>query len=237
LKTAKLNFSVDVAEEQHIKYVEEICKLYEESAKKRGIGIAKRKPEYLELKIKEKKAIIALTTHEGAETVAGFCYIETWEGKNYVANSGLIVKEEYRNHGLAKRIKKFVFDYTRKKYPNSKIFGITTSLAVMKMNSDLGYKPVTFSELTRDDAFWNGCQSCKNFDILTRTERTNCLCTAMLFNPKAIKKKEFVETIKKTEKKIPQKLKTPKAQRIKEVKTAGRSKANKSPRPPKGGSQ
>lgn len=224
MKINKPKFSVQVAEEKHIVFVEEICKLYEESAKKRGTGIAKRKPEYLEAKIREQKGIIAISEDND---VAGFCYIETWEGKNYVANSGLIVKEEYRNFGLAKRIKKFVFDYTTRKYPNSKIFGITTSLAVMKMNSDLGYKPVTFSELTKDDAFWSGCQSCKNFDILTRTERTNCLCTAMLYNPKESKKKEFVKAITSVDKKIPQKLRSAKSQRIKEVKTAGKSKANK----------
>lgn len=225
MKTHKPKFSIVVAGEEHIKFCDELCNLYEESAKKRGTGIAKRKPEYVALKMQEQKAIIALVNN--GETFAGFCYIETFSGKNYVANSGLIVKEEYRQHGLAKKIKKFVFEYTRKKYPNAKIFGITTSLAVMKINSDLGYKPVTYSELTNDDAFWEGCKSCKNFDILTRNERKNCICTAMLFDPKSVKKKEFVESLKKVDKKIPQKLKSPKAQRIKEVKTAGKSKANK----------
>ncbi|MFN8283606.1 MAG: GNAT family N-acetyltransferase [Chitinophagales bacterium] len=219
-------FAVQTASSEHIRYAEELCKLYEESAKKRGTGIAKRDPEYIKEKISQKKAIIALTAqHE----LAGFCYIETWQGKNYVANSGLIVKEAFRKHGLAKRIKKFVLDYTRKKYPQAKIFGITTSLAVMKLNSDLGYKPVTFSELTQDDAFWSGCKSCVNYDVLTRTNRTNCLCTAMLFDPKEDKKKEFVKA-QKVEKKIPAKLKTPKAQRIKVVKTGGLSKANKKAR-------
>ena len=223
LKKTADKFIVQIAEEQHISYAQELCELYEESAKKRGTGIAKRDPEYIKEKILQGKAIIAFTTEN---ILTGFCYIETWQGKDYVANSGLIVKEEYRHFGLAKRIKKFVFEYTKKKFPNAKIFGITTSLAVMKLNSDLGYKPVTFSELTKDDAFWNGCKSCINYDVLTRTERKNCLCTAMLYNPKDEKKKEFA-SIKKVEKKIPAKLKTPKAQRIKVVKTAGKSKANK----------
>ncbi|MEN8879541.1 MAG: GNAT family N-acetyltransferase, partial [Polaribacter sp.] len=74
--------------------------------------------------------------------------------------------------------------HSRTKFPNAKVFSITTGLAVMKLNSDLGYKPVTFSELTDDQTFWNGCQTCKNFDILTRTERKMCLCTGMLFDPK-----------------------------------------------------
>jgi hypothetical protein len=47
----------------------------------------------------------------------------------------------------------------------------------------LGYRPVTFSELTDDPEFWKGCQTCKNFDILTRTERKMCLCTGMLYDP------------------------------------------------------
>ncbi len=223
LKKTSTTFVVQTANSEHLDFAEELCKLYEESAKKRGTGIAKRDPEYIKEKILQEKAIIALTADNH---IAGFCYIETWEGKNYVANSGLIVKEEFRHHGLAKRIKKFVLDYTRKKYPQAKIFGITTSLAVMKLNSDLGYKPVTFSELTQDDAFWSGCKSCINYDVLTRTDRKNCLCTGMLFDPKEEKKKEFA-TIKKVEKKIPAKLKTPKAQRIKVVKSGGRSKANK----------
>ncbi|HQV79060.1 MAG TPA: GNAT family N-acetyltransferase [Chitinophagales bacterium] len=221
-KTAE-KFSVQIAKIEHLQFADELCKMYEESAKKRGTGIAKRDPEYIKEKIIQEKAIIAISAHQ---QIAGFCYIETWEGKNYVANSGLIVKEDFRHHGLAKRIKKFVFEHTRKKFPNAKIFGITTSLAVMKLNSDLGYKPVTFSELTQDDAFWSGCKSCINYDVLTRTERKNCLCTAMLFNPKDEKKKEFAK-IKKIEKKIPSKLKTPKAQRIRVVKTAGKSKENK----------
>ena len=54
----------------------------------------------------------------------------------------------------------------------------------MKLNSDLGYKPVTFSELTTDESFWKGCQTCKNYDVLQRTEQKMCLCTGMLFDPK-----------------------------------------------------
>ncbi len=223
LKSKTEHFNVQIANASHLVFADELCRLYEDSAKKRGTGIAKRDPEYIKEKINQEKAIIAVTS---SDKIAGFCYIETWQGKDYVANSGLIVKEEFRHHGLAKKIKKFVFDYTRKKYPQAKIFGITTSLAVMKLNSDLGYKPVTFSELTQDDAFWSGCKSCINYDVLTRTHRKNCLCTGMLYNPKEEKKKEFIKA-QKVEKKIPAKLKTPKAQRIKVIKTAGLSKANK----------
>ena len=223
MKKTSSTFVVQIAGAEHLKFAEDLCKLYEDSAKKRGTGIAKRDPEYIKEKILQEKGIIAITADNH---IAGFCYIETWEGKNYVANSGLIVKEEFRHHGLAKKIKKFVFEHTRKKFPQAKIFGITTSLAVMKLNSDLGYKPVTFSELTQDDAFWSGCKSCINYDVLTRTGRKNCLCTGMLFDPKDEKKKEFAK-VKKVEKKIPAKLKTPKAQRIKAIKTGGLSKVNK----------
>lgn len=152
----------------------------ESSAKARGTGIAKRSPEYVAQKMDEGKAVIALTP-EG-EWV-GFCYIETWEGE-YVANSGLIVSPSFRKSGVAKGIKQRIFQLSREKYPDAKIFGLTTGLAVMKINSDLGYEPVTYSELTQDEKFWAGCKSCVNYEILMSKERKNCLCTAMLYDPK-----------------------------------------------------
>ena len=152
----------------------------EASAKARGTGIAKRSPEYVAQKMQEGKAVIALTRN--GEWV-GFCYIETWEGE-YVANSGLIVAPQFRKSGVAKSIKEKVFQLSREKYPDAKIFGLTTGLAVMKINSDLGYEPVTYSELTQDEKFWAGCKSCVNYDILMSKERKNCLCTAMLYDPK-----------------------------------------------------
>jgi N-acetylglutamate synthase-like GNAT family acetyltransferase len=153
----------------------------EASAKARGTGIAKRSPDYIEQKIDEGKAVIAVT--DQGQWV-GFCYIETWSHGEYVANSGLIVAPEYRKSGVAKAIKKKIFDLSREKYPEAKIFGLTTGLAVMKINSDLGYEPVTYSELTQDEAFWAGCKSCVNYDILMSKNRQNCMCTAMLYDPK-----------------------------------------------------
>ena len=161
-------------------YAEIITLEMESSAKARGTGIAKRSPEYISQKIDEGKAVIAVT--EDGKWV-GFCYIETWEGE-YVANSGLIVAPEFRKSGVAKSIKKKIFDLSRQKYPDAKIFGLTTGLAVMKINSELGYEPVTYSELTQDEKFWAGCKSCVNYDILMSKERMNCLCTAMLYDPK-----------------------------------------------------
>lgn len=171
--------TVQVANETHLPYVETILTTIENAAKVRGTGIARRTPEYVTQKIKEGKAIIALNGDE----FAGFCYIETWGNKKFVANSGLIVVDKFRGNGLAKKIKKHAFQLSRQRYPDAKIFGLTTGLAVMKINSELGYKPVTFSELTDDNAFWKGCESCVNYDILQRTNRKHCLCTGMLFDP------------------------------------------------------
>ena len=168
-----------VANESHFKYAQIISDTITESAKVRGTGIARRTPEYIIKRLQNGNAIIALD----GDKFAGFCYIEVWGNKDFVANSGLIVHPDYRNQGLAKKIKKAVFDLSRKKFPEAKIFGITTGLAVMKMNYELGYKPVTFSELTDDPEFWKGCQTCKNYDVLTRTERSMCLCTGMLYDP------------------------------------------------------
>ena len=153
----------------------------ESAARKRGTGIAKRAPEFIEEKIHTGNAVIALN----GDDFAGFSYIGTWEHKEFVANSGLIVHPRYRKTGLARRIKTAIFQLSREKYPEAKIFGITTSLAVMKINSDLGYNPVTFSELPDDDRFWKSCSSCPNYDILNRTNRKHCLCTGMMFDPAA----------------------------------------------------
>ncbi|MFP4339514.1 MAG: GNAT family N-acetyltransferase [Cyclobacteriaceae bacterium] len=174
-----MKINVQVATEAHVHHAETISVMIEDAARKRGTGISKRPPEYIRRKMEEGKAIIALA----GDTVAGFCYIETWGHNKYIANSGLIVSEDFRKHGLATRIKEAAFKLSRKKYPDAKLFGITTSLAVMKINSDLGYRPVTFSELTTDEEFWKGCQSCPNYDILTRNNRSNCLCTGMLYDP------------------------------------------------------
>lgn len=177
---------VKVASKQDHIYAEAICKMIEEAAKARGTGIAKREPTYIKKKIDAENSVIALVDGK----LAGFCYIETWEHGRYVANSGLIVNPEFRNMGLAKKIKKKAFELSQEKFPGSKMFGITTSLAVMKINAELGYKPVTFSELTQDEVFWNGCSSCPNYDILTRNERKLCLCTGMLYKPEDKEKTE-----------------------------------------------
>jgi len=175
-----VNFQILVASEEHQKYADEICKLMEESAKARGTGIAKRSPEYIKQKMIEGKAVIAISDKK---ELGGFCYIESWAEKKFVANSGLIIAPQFRQMGLAQKVKQKAFNLSREKFPNAKLFGLTTSLAVMKINSDLGYRPVTFSELTEDEKFWEGCKSCVNYDILTRTNKKHCLCTGMLYDP------------------------------------------------------
>ena len=183
--------TIQVANDSHLSYVQTILETIEAAAKVRGTGIAKRSPEYLELKIKEGKAIIALMGTE----FAGFCYVESWGNKQFVANSGLIVVEKFRQHGLAKKIKQYAFSLARAMFPGAKVFGLTSGAAVMKINTELGYAPVSFAQLTDDEAFWRGCQGCVNYDILTRTERKYCICTAMLFDPEKQKDKKEIKSI------------------------------------------
>jgi hypothetical protein len=174
------NIIVRLATADDKKFATAITTEMEESAKARGTGIAKRSAEYIEKKMQEGKAVIAVTK-DG--TWVGFCYIEAWQHDKYVANSGLIVAPAFRKTGVATEIKRKVFNLSREKYPHAKIFGLTTGLAVMKINSELGYEPVTYSELTTDEEFWKGCQSCVNYEILVSKGRNNCMCTAMLFDP------------------------------------------------------
>ncbi|MBE6299418.1 MAG: GNAT family N-acetyltransferase [Bacteroidales bacterium] len=182
----KDNIQIMVADERHVPLVETILDTIEKAAKIRGTGIARRSPEYVKQKMLEGKVIIAMDGDE----FAGFCYIESWSNKKFVANSGLIVVEKYRGHGLAKRIKTKSFEVSRERFPDAKLFGLTTGLAVMKINSELGYRPVPFSELTDDDSFWKGCSTCVNYDILQRTNRRMCLCTGMLYDPEEHKNDE-----------------------------------------------
>lgn len=169
-----------VADENHIQYVDTILSTIEAAAKVRGTGIAKRDPEYVKKKMLEGKAVIALY----GEEFAGFSYIETWGNKKYVTTSGLIVPEKFRGLGLARRIKHKTFSLARERWPEAKIFSLTSGAAVMKLNTALGYLPVTFADLTDDEDFWKGCQGCVNYDVLQRTGRRYCICTGMLFDPK-----------------------------------------------------
>ena len=174
------SINIIFAQPEHADYAEQICQLIYESALQRGTGIARRSPEYIASKITGGKAVVALDGNK----LVGFSYIECWGHGDYVATSGLIVDPEYRHLGLAGEIKKRTFELARLRFPFAKLFSITTSLPVMKLNTRLGYKPVTFSELTQDDEFWQGCEGCCNYDILKRNNRRMCLCTGMLYDPK-----------------------------------------------------
>ncbi len=186
---------IEVSSDKHLKYAEEIQLEIADSAKQRGTGISKRSFEYICEKILQGKAVVAF---EDDGTWVGFCYIETWSHGAFVANSGLIVSSKFRNLGYATLIKEKVFELSRDRYPNAKVFGLTTGLAVMKINAELGYKPVIYSELTQDEEFWSGCKTCVNYEILMSKNRQNCLCTAMLFVPKNDNEQTKVENDEKT---------------------------------------
>jgi GNAT superfamily N-acetyltransferase len=175
----KENIEVFVAGPEHEIYVDTILQTIADAAKVRGTGIAKRTHEYVATKMKEAKAVIALAGNR----FAGFSYIETWGNKQYVTTSGLIVHPDFRGLGVAKKIKDMTFSLARTRWPHAKIFSLTSGAAVMKMNTELGYQPVTFADLTDDEAFWRGCEGCVNVDVLHRTGRKYCICTAMLYDP------------------------------------------------------
>jgi GNAT superfamily N-acetyltransferase len=174
-----MKITVDVATGKHLRYVQDINDAIDEAAKARGTGIARRTDEYIAGKIEGGKAIIALNREE----FVGFCYIESWGHQKFVANSGLIVREAYRGLGIAKQIKGAAFELSRARFPEAKLFGLTTGEQVMRINTSLGYVPVTFAKLTDDEEFWEGCKSCVNYDILLRTNMTKCLCTGMIYDP------------------------------------------------------
>ena len=193
----KEDITVMVADASHEKYVDTILDTIEKAAKVRGTGIAKRTHEYVATKMKEAKAVIALY---GEEFVV-FSYIETWGNKQYVTTSGLIVDPKFRGLGVAKRIKDLTFTLARTRWPHAKIFSLTSGAAVMAMNTQLGYHPVTFADLTDDEAFWRGCEGCINVDVLKRTGRKYCICTGMLYDPEehlpAKLPEEVLERLKK----------------------------------------
>ena len=180
------NIKVLVADASHEKYVDTILDTIRTAAKKRGTGIAERTHEYVATKMKEGKAILAIDTDtqtELGDKFVGFSYIETWGNKSYVTTSGLIVHPDYLGMGVAKRIKNYTFTLERVRWPHAKIFSLTSGDAVMKMNTQLGYVPVSFNQLTDDDAFWRGCEGCVNHDILVSKNRKFCICTGMLYDP------------------------------------------------------
>lgn len=192
-----MKIDVMVASEEHLKFVTQINDAIDEAAKSRGTGIARRTDEYIADKINSGKAIIAVNRDE----FVGFCYIESWGHDEFVANSGLIVRPQYRGMGVAKRIKQAAFNLSRERFPQAKLFGLTTGEAVMRINTQLGYEPVTFAKLTDDEQFWAGCRSCVNYDVLQRTNLTKCLCTGMIYDPEKAAKKAAAAAAQEAESK------------------------------------
>ena len=193
----KEDITVMVADASHEKYVDTILDTIEKAAKVRGTGIAKRTHEYVATKMKEAKAVIALY---GDECV-GFSYLETWGTTQHVTPPVPIGDPKVRGLGVAKRIKDLTFTLARTRWPHAKIFSLTSGAAVMAMNTQLGYHPVTFADLTDDEAFWRGCEGCINVDVLKRTGRKYCICTGMLYDPEehlpAKLPEEVLERLKK----------------------------------------
>ncbi|HTB25494.1 MAG TPA: hypothetical protein VK711_08985 [Puia sp.] len=174
------NIIIRIAGKDDEQYAIEISEETERSAIQRGSGISRRTPESIIQKMREGKAVVAVTNDN---KWVGFSYLEIWSNGEFVSNSGLIVAPSYRLSGIAKKIKNKIFKLSRSKYPKSNIFCITTGLTIMKMNAGLGFEPVTFNEITKESGFWEGCKSCVNYDILQQKQCKNCLCTAMLYIP------------------------------------------------------
>ncbi len=168
-----------IADASHECYVDIILDTIRDAARRRGTGIAERTHDYLTTKMREGKAILALI----GTRFAGFSYIETWGNKHYVTTSGLIVHPDFQGLGIARRIKDYTFTLARIRWPEAKIFSLTSGDAVMKMNTALGYVPVSFRQLTTDEAFWRGCLGCTNHHILEEKEQQFCICTGMLYDP------------------------------------------------------
>jgi GNAT superfamily N-acetyltransferase len=184
---------IRIANPTDIKYVYPILREMEASAKARGTGIARRSPQSLCQKIYEGKAVIALADNGDW---AGFSYIEAWGDGEFVSNSGLIVNPAYRGSGVARAIKEEIFALSRRKYPRAKIFSITTGAAVMKLNHEFGFRPVTYSEITRDEKFWDQCRHCVNHAVLDSQGKQRCFCTAMLWSPAEVRKADRLDIVK-----------------------------------------
>jgi len=181
---------VRIATHADVRYATFIAQEMADSAKARGSGIGHRSVASLCQKIYHGDAVIAVT--KSGDWV-GFSYIEVWENGKFVSNSGMIVSPAYRMQGVATRIKKVIFELSRQHYPDANIFSITTGLAIMKLNSNLGFKPVTYSEITTDPAFWEKCKHCVNHETLLSKACKNCFCTAMVFDVKE-EEKQLMQT-------------------------------------------
>jgi argininosuccinate synthase len=173
-----MNLKVRVTNYKDIIYAFTISKNIEESAILREIGIAKRDTKYIASKILEGNAVFAIFNG----IIIGFSYIETFQ-EEFIAHSGMIVFPTFRKKGISKCIKSSIFKLSSYKFPIANIFSITTSPPIIKINFDLNFKIVSFLEITNSYRFWDGCNSCNNYDFITNNNKM-CLCNAFLFEPK-----------------------------------------------------
>lgn len=176
-------FEVTVATEAHIIYIKDILAAIYEASQVPGNSIVMRDPDYLALKMREGKAVIALCD-DGS--FAGFCYLECWQDEQFLANSGMIVKPEYRGQGLATRIKQEIVRVCHEMFPDAAIFGITKSEAIKKISLRLGFEEVPYTEITTDPKFWKGCDTCRHYDELLANGGRSCHCTALILKPQRI---------------------------------------------------
>lgn len=176
-----IEFTIEKARCIHTFWIKEICEVTLSLVISHGRDISEHSPELLETKMKKGEAVIAFAS-DGRW--AGFSFISSCENGSYISNSALVIAPEFRHTGLVKKIKRKIFELSREMYPDACIFSLTSDLTVMKMNHKLGFKRVNFSELPSNSLFWESCKSCINCPVLMSQERKNCLCTAMLYNPK-----------------------------------------------------
>jgi len=173
----KTSYFVRRAQEQDIVHAAIIAFYIEQAGEDIATGICKREISFIITKIQSGDAIMAFTS-DGAW--AGFCYLQQWND-GYVSSCGLVVHPLHRRNNIARYIKQEVMELAKEKYPGADYFSLTTAKAVMKLNTDLGYETVTYSEVSRDEAFWSACKTCVNHNILLRNNQQKCLCTAMRF--------------------------------------------------------
>ncbi len=140
--------------------------------------IARRAPDWLRKKIEKGRAALALRGDE----LVGFGYWSAWENDAFVSHSGLVVKPGLRGRGLGKRLKRVLFDSSRRALPRATLMSLTTSPQVKELNLELGFRIVPLELLTKDPAFWEGCKTCRNYAEVQRQGK-KCCCEGMILEP------------------------------------------------------
>ena len=163
------------------KYAEAASALIAEAA--RTHDIAEREVAFLIEKIESGKAAVALRSRPGQpDELIGFGYFSAWQDGAFVSHSGLVVRPDLRGHKLGRRLKTALFEGSRAKYPNATTMSLTTSPQVKAMNLSLGFEVVPFEEMTTDEAFWDGCKTCRNYAEM-QAKGIRCCCEAMILRP------------------------------------------------------